>query len=395
MRIVRALVVLLLLGSICVGQTPTPTSRAWTAMVSIRGTGENGNPVSGSGFVVAPNGIIVTNLHLVKGLSSAKIELANGDIFDAFTMVSSDARRDLAILRIAGFDLRYVELGNSNQVQTGDAVLLVASAKEPIATGSVRGMLSADGFRLIQTSAVPEASAAGGLLLSANGEAIGVLGYRSSSPNAVAVPINFARGLLENAGITVASAKPPAAPVAAAAPKPVPYAPPAAQPARHAEETKAAPAAAVPTARETAPTFPEPLPPRQAPPMQMAEATPAAIASKPKSEFARPAPVRRIYIEPLGKGEGPQMLREKIARNLADNHFIIVNSAAEADAILSGSGKWANVRVEKFHARLVAADERELWSGDVSSGGWIRSASSSVADKLVQNLVHALAHPGE
>ncbi len=129
----------------------------------------------------------------------------------------------------------------------------------------------------------------------------------------------------------------------------------------------------------------------------MAAAPPPRPVAAPRAqpEFVRPASVRRIYIAPLGKGEGPQMLRDKIARNLQDNHFLIVNSPAEADAVLSGTGKWANVRVETFQARLVDTADRELWSGDFSSGGWIRSASSSVASKLVDNLVHALAHPGE
>ena len=396
MRMLRAVPLCVLLAAMCAAQAPSPASKAWSAMVTIRGVSETGQAVSGSGFLVSANGTIVTNLHLVRGLSGAKVELANGDVFDTLTLVSSDARRDLAVVRIAGFDLPYIELGNSNQVQPGDAVLLVAGARQPISTGTVRGMVAGDGFRLIQTSAAADASAAGGLLINANGEAIGVLGYRNGGESAVAVPINYARGLLESAGESQAVAPAAAAQQRAPVPKSAP-----------AVTRKSEPQPAANVAAQTAARPSEAVPP-PSPPVQAAAATePAAVAvaappvpsqpvKKTKAaalpEFTRPtAPVRKIYIGSLGEGEGPEMLREKIAHSLQENHFLVVERAEEADAVLSGSGKWSSVRVKSFRARLVANGERVLWSGEVSSGGWIRSASSSVANKLVDSLVRAVA----
>ena len=152
--------------------------------------------------------------------------------------------------------------------------------------------------------------------------------------------------------------------------------------------------------------MPEPVQAPTAQPEEQEQVASVAppVASRPhKREFRREtAPavraqsrIRKIFVASLGDGDGPDMLREKIAHTLEQNHFVVVDRAEAADAVLSGSGSWANLRVKKFHARLVDGGQRVLWSGDVSSGGWVRSASSSVADKLVENLMNALAYPDE
>ncbi|MGH9521749.1 MAG: S1C family serine protease [Terriglobales bacterium] len=417
MRIMRAVFAILLFTSISVAQYPA--NRTAQAMVTIRGNAENGSPVTGTGFLVAANGTIVTNLHLVKGLTRPQIELASGDIFDSFTIVNSDARRDLAIIRIAGFDLPHLELGNSNLVKAGDSVVLVPGARTAVTPGKVKDVALGNGFRLIQTSAPPEVGAGGGVLLSAKGEAVGVLGYPSAGQNSMAVPINYARGLLQapetGAAPEVAAAPEnpaPAAPAVTTAPPPKPgmNAIPATEtPVNAATEpappspvvTKPAPPAPVATKPAPEPAAqPEPAaptPPKPAPPEVAATPRPE-IQPKPAereyTEVARPR-VRKIYIESLGSGEGPDMLRDKIAQHLQELHFKVVDTPGEADAVLSGSGKWDHVRVQRFRARLVAGDQRELWSGEVSVSGWLRSASSSVANKLVENMTHALAVPAE
>lgn len=415
MRAIRILCVFLLLASLSVAQTSA--SRASAALVTIRGTAANGGQVSGSGFLVASNGTIVTNLHMVQGLSNAHVELASGDIFDAFTLVSSDARRDLAIIRIAGFDLPHLVLGNSNAVQSGDSVQLVSTTGS-VANATVTGVTAANGFRLIETSAAADAVSSGGVLLSANGEAIGVLGYRSAATTAVAVPINYARGLLDSSAPIVAEAKPaaPALPAKRAympapaareaakntAPAPTPSAPVApAEPAETAAVTPAPPPQPMPAA----PTLtPEPERAAAAPAYTTADRGTSASSVTPQpepaptrdtrvTETARPA-VRKIYIGSLGSGEGPDMLRDKIAHHLQENNFEVVDSPDKADAVFSGTGKWDHVRVQQFSARLVTGDERVLWSGEVSSGGWIRSASTSVANKLVDQMIRGLANGG-
>ena len=412
MRVVRGIVVILLLAGWTIAQSPA--DRAAAAMVTIRGAAENGSPVFGTGFVVAANGTIVTNLHLVKGLMRPAIELASGDIFDAFTIVNSDARRDLAIIRIAGYDLPHVELGNSNLLKAGESVVLVPGAHTAVTPGKVDDIVFGDGFRVIETSAPPEVGAGGGLLLNAKGEAVGVLGYAGKGQKAMAVPINYARGLLAAGDVAampvVVAAPPKTAPVATAVttappPKPGVNATPAIPSA--AETAPVAPAAA-PVIAKPAPVEPAPQPPSEAAPAPAAPPMPKPAApemaaqpeikAKPveheKVETMRPS-VRKIYIGSLGSGEGPDMLRDKIAHQLQELHFQLVDTPSEADAVLSGSGKWDHVRVQRFRAKLVAGDQRELWSGEVAVSGWLRSASSSVANKLVENLTRAVGTPAE
>ena len=69
----------------------------------------------GSGVLVDPSGVIVTNLHVVAGKASAKVTLANGDIYDDVQVVAVDARRDIIVLKISGFQLPTVEFGDSWQ----------------------------------------------------------------------------------------------------------------------------------------------------------------------------------------------------------------------------------------------------------------------------------------
>jgi S1-C subfamily serine protease len=60
----------------------------------------------GSGVIADPNGLIVTNLHVIRGDTKVSVKLANGDIYDDVTIVQVDERRDLLLLRIKAVDLR-------------------------------------------------------------------------------------------------------------------------------------------------------------------------------------------------------------------------------------------------------------------------------------------------
>jgi S1-C subfamily serine protease len=67
---------------------------------------KNGNPLAeGSGFVVDPNGLIATNLHVIKGAYSASVTLANGNTYDSVLVADVDPRKDLALLQIRPWTL--------------------------------------------------------------------------------------------------------------------------------------------------------------------------------------------------------------------------------------------------------------------------------------------------
>jgi S1-C subfamily serine protease len=90
------------------GQYPLTTAqiakRVSPSVVVIQGKTDSGD-VLGSGFIVSRDGKIVTNLHVVRDLRSARVQLASGELFDSMSVLATDERRDLAIVHVAGFDL--------------------------------------------------------------------------------------------------------------------------------------------------------------------------------------------------------------------------------------------------------------------------------------------------
>lgn len=79
----------------------------------------------GSGVIWRPDGLIVTNAHVVHR-SQATVELADGRVYEA-EVVQRDDRRDLAALKIAAADLPAVTVGNPNELRVGDLVLAIGN----------------------------------------------------------------------------------------------------------------------------------------------------------------------------------------------------------------------------------------------------------------------------
>src|SRR5580658_8213348 len=99
---------LLVLPLAAFGQTALTTAqiakRVSPSVVVIQGKTDSGD-VLGSGFIVSKDGKIVTNLHVIRQMIAASVQMANGEIFDSVSVLAVDERRDLAVLQIAGFDL--------------------------------------------------------------------------------------------------------------------------------------------------------------------------------------------------------------------------------------------------------------------------------------------------
>ncbi len=85
----------------------------------------------GSGFIVQSNGTIVTSWHVVADAERVGVKTQSGEIYDDVYLLAKDERKDVAILRIAAFDLPVVDLGNSNDVQPGDAAERVNKFETP------------------------------------------------------------------------------------------------------------------------------------------------------------------------------------------------------------------------------------------------------------------------
>lgn len=139
----------------------------------------------GSGFVVAADGHIVTNEHVVRDAETVAVRLFGGELVPA-EVVASDPTRDLAVLKVDRDGLSAVRLGSTEGVEVGDEVIAIGNAfgivGEPTVTAGIVSGLNRDItlsdntrlVRLIQTDAAINPGNSGGPLVNAAGEVIGV-----------------------------------------------------------------------------------------------------------------------------------------------------------------------------------------------------------------------------
>ncbi len=135
----------------------------------------------GSGFIVDPSGVILTNDHVIRGADEVQVVLHDGRKFTS-RVIKRDPRTDLAVVRIeAGQSLPYLKLGNSDAMEVGDRVLAVGA---PLGmTGTVTsGIISAKGRDIhlnmyedfLQTDAAINPGNSGGPLVNLAGEVVGI-----------------------------------------------------------------------------------------------------------------------------------------------------------------------------------------------------------------------------
>jgi len=146
---------------------------------------------AGTGFVVDPNGIIVTNNHVIAGAQNIKVTFAIGNRSLTARVLGRDASADLAVLKVDATGLSAVTLGDSDKLQVGDDVIAIGNALAlPGGPTVTRGIISArnrtidaggtngepqerlDG--VLQTDAAINPGNSGGPLVNAAGDVIGI-----------------------------------------------------------------------------------------------------------------------------------------------------------------------------------------------------------------------------
>ena len=160
----------------------------------------------GSGFVIGPDGLVVTNYHVIEGASSVKVHLGDRDY--PAQIKGTDKATDIALLKIdAGRPLRYLELGDSNTLRVGDWVMVVGNPlnlDKTVTTGVVSakgrslGISDASFENFIQTDAAINFGNSGGPLINMNGQVVAIATAINWGAENIgfAVPVNTLKEIL-------------------------------------------------------------------------------------------------------------------------------------------------------------------------------------------------------
>jgi Do/DeqQ family serine protease len=176
----------------------------------------------GSGVLVDPSGLIVTNQHVIEGMTEVKVALADKREFAA-EIVLRDPRTDLAVLRLkGGSNFPVLEMGNSDALEVGDFVLAVG---DPFGVGQTvtQGIVSAlartnvgisDYQFFIQTDAAINPGNSGGALVDTSGRLVGInssILSRSGGNMGIgfAIPVNMVKIVVRAAQGGVSNVKRP------------------------------------------------------------------------------------------------------------------------------------------------------------------------------------------
>src|SRR5690606_38519471 len=164
----------------------------------------------GSGVIVDPDGLIVTNHHVIRDADKVRVALADGREFESSILIQ-DESIDLAVLKIEGNKpFPTIRLGDSDRLEVGDLVLAIGN---PFGVGqtTTSGIVSAlarthvgvsDFGFFIQTDAAINPGNSGGALIDMSGRLVGIntaIYSRSGGSNGIgfAIPANMLRSVLD------------------------------------------------------------------------------------------------------------------------------------------------------------------------------------------------------
>ena len=161
---------------------------------------------AGSGFIIDPKGLVLTNNHVIEGAVSIRVRLDDGRSFDA-EIVGRDPLTDVALIRLKGKveNLPTVALGDSNALRVGDWVVaignpfgLASSVSSGILSARARDIHSGPYDDFLQTDAAINPGNSGGPLFNLKGEVVGINTAIVGGGTGIgfAVPSNLVKALL-------------------------------------------------------------------------------------------------------------------------------------------------------------------------------------------------------
>lgn len=164
---------------------------------------------AGSGVIISGDGYIVTNNHVIDGARKITVRLRSGETYPA-TLVGTDAKTDVAVVKIEASGLQAAVFGNSDNLVVGETAVAIGNPLGELGGTVTDGIISAldreieiDGqpMRLLQTNAAINPGNSGGGLFNARAELIGIVNAKSSGSDVeglgFAIPANTAKKIAE------------------------------------------------------------------------------------------------------------------------------------------------------------------------------------------------------
>jgi len=174
---------------------------------------------AGSGVIISSDGYIVTNNHVVEGVDTITVTTYDGKEYPA-TLVGTDAKTDIAVIKVDAENLIPVTIGDSSKIQVGDTALVIGNPLGTLGGTVTNGIISAtsreivinnESMDLIQTNAAINSGNSGGGMFDGNGNLIGIVNAKDSGTTSsgtlieglgFAIPVNtamdVAQQLIEN-----------------------------------------------------------------------------------------------------------------------------------------------------------------------------------------------------
>jgi serine protease DegQ len=164
----------------------------------------------GSGAIVSPDGVVLTNFHVIEGANRIGVQLVDGRMMQA-SVIGVDPESDLAVLRLDARDLPHMQIGNSEALQVGDVVLAMGNPFG-ISNTVTMGIVSALSRKrvsetnpfedFIQTDAAINPGNSGGPLVNTEGQLVGIntaIFTRTGTTAGIgfSIPSNYVKSAME------------------------------------------------------------------------------------------------------------------------------------------------------------------------------------------------------
>ncbi|MBQ7970753.1 MAG: trypsin-like peptidase domain-containing protein [Clostridia bacterium] len=165
---------------------------------------------AGSGVIITADGYLVTNHHVIEGATNINVRLADGKEYKA-KLIGSDAKTDLAVIKIDAKELKPAAFGASSELLVGEEVVAVGNPLGKLGGTVTKGIISAldreitidnTTMRLLQTDTAINPGNSGGGMFNTSGQLVGVINAKSAGEEieglGFAIPIDTAKAVIED-----------------------------------------------------------------------------------------------------------------------------------------------------------------------------------------------------